>query len=657
MVILEPIPSKTRQTDRTPAKALLSDGLLWLISRDRWQKRSVVLFADTVMCVVTAWLAFSLRLSIVSSWSYPLLVYVIIAVMLFPPIFLMAGTYRHIVRFSGSGTIRHLATSTTLFAFPVIVLFTFNQVGGVPRTVAIIHPILFFLALSGSRVLARYVLSGIAGNGAIQRTARRKQCLIYGAGVWGQQLQASLQHDPAFKLMGFIDDDARLHRQRLNGIPVYHTDHLLEVLASADIETVFIAILGLSQTRRRQIVEGLSKTGVHVQIIPSMNELVEGRVTIRDLREVRIEDLLGREPVAPDEALLARVIAGKTVAVTGAGGSIGSELCRQIVRSNPARLILAEMNEANLFHIERELRASLPADTAIDLVADLVNVADRLQCERMMGRWKPQTVFHAAAYKHVPLLEANILAGLRNNIESTLNVARSARAHGCSHVVLISSDKAVRPTNVMGASKRICELVLQAMASEGDAPIYAMVRFGNVLGSSGSVVPQFEEQIAKGGPVTITHREITRFFMTIPEAAQLVIQAGGMAKGGEVFLLDMGDPIRIADLASTMIELSGRTVRGPENPEGDIEILEIGLRPGEKLYEELLIDCKSSATSHPRILLARESGWPAAQLAAKLEEMRVCVDCGDRGGAMAVVRELVPEYVPDPTLRVLAPAH
>lgn len=655
--MLKPISRGSLGRARSSATALLNAGLNWLISRDRWQKRSVVLFTDTVLCVVTSWLAFSLRLSTITSWSYPLLVYVIVAVVLFPPIFIMTGTYRHIVRFSGSGTIRHLASSTTLFAVPLVVLFTVNQVGGVPRTVAIIHPILFFLALSASRILARYVLSSIAGTGAVQAVARRKQCLIYGAGVWGQQLQASLQHDPAFKVIGFIDDDLRLHRQRLNGIPVYHTDHLLQVTASGDVETVFIAILGLSQARRREIVESLSKTGVHVQIIPSMTELVEGRVSLRDLREVRIEDLLGREPVAPDEALLARVIAGKTVVVTGAGGSIGSELCRQILRAGPARLVLAEMNEANLFHIERELRTHLVTSGTIDLAAELVNVADRAQCERLMDRWSPDTVFHAAAYKHVPLIEANILAGLRNNIESTLNVARAARAQGCKHMVLVSSDKAVRPTNVMGASKRICELVLQALASEVETPIYAMVRFGNVLGSSGSVVPQFEEQIARGGPVTITHRDITRFFMTIPEAAQLVIQAGGMAKGGEVFLLDMGEPIRIADLARTMIELSGRTVRGPDNPDGDIEIREIGLRPGEKLYEELLIDCDSTITPHPRILLAREAGWPAEKLFAELEEMRGCVDRGDREGAMAIVRKLVPEYTPDASLRAFAPVH
>jgi FlaA1/EpsC-like NDP-sugar epimerase len=385
-----------------------------------------------------------------------------------------------------------------------------------------------------------------------------------------------------------------------------------------------------------------------------MTELVEGRVSLRDLREVRIEDLLGREAVAPDERLLARVISGKTVMVTGAGGSIGSELCRQILRTGPARLVLAEMNEANLFHIERELRTNPAIGTRIDLVADLVNTSDQAQCDRMMARWKPHTIFHAAAYKHVPLIEANVLAGLRNNIESTLNVAQAARVHGCRHMVLISSDKAVRPTNVMGASKRVCELVLQAMADEAQTPIYSMVRFGNVLGSSGSVVPQFEEQIARGGPVTITHRDITRFFMTIPEAAQLVIQAGGLAQGGEVFLLDMGEPIRIADLAKTMIELSGRTVRGPDVPEGDIEIREIGLRPGEKLYEELLIDCESSATPHPRILLARESGWPAERLFPELNTLRSCLADGDREGALAVVKRLVPEYVPDTSLREFA---
>jgi FlaA1/EpsC-like NDP-sugar epimerase len=360
---------------------------------------------------------------------------------------------------------------------------------------------------------------------------------------------------------------------------------------------------------------------------------------------VQIEDLLGRDPITPNELLMGRSIVAKGVMVTGAGGSIGSELCRQIIQFRPRRLILVEQSEYLLYEIERELR-QLAAEEGcrVEIVPELADVADRDSVFRIFKRWRPESVYHAAAYKHVPLVEANPIAGLRNNIFSTLYCALAAEAVGVGRFILVSTDKAVRPTNVMGASKRVCELIFQARAHEQQATLFTMVRFGNVLGSSGSVVPLFKSQIAAGGPVTITHRDVTRFFMTIPEASQLVIQAGGMARGGEVFVLDMGQPLHIQDLAETMIRLSGLSVRDATTPDGDIEIVEVGLRPGEKLYEELLIGDNPAATMHPRIMQARETMLPWETLSGSLDDLESFLKRGDAAGALRILRKLVPEY-------------
>lgn len=616
--------------------------LRWTLGWERWQKRALVIATDASLCVLASWLAFSIRFSDWMPWTTPVLAFTAAALLLFPPIFFATGTYRHIFRFAGSGTITQLATAIALLAIPLIAVFMINQADGVPRTLPILFPILFFLLAGTSRIVARYLLVELTGAGARMGSVAR--CVIYGAGTAGQQLAASLRHDPRFSLSAFVDDDQRLHRQRLNGVPVYHTDHLAQVIKRESVVTVFLAIPQASRGRKQEIIKGLSGLGVKVEILPSVADVVEGKVSISDLREIRIEDLLGRDPVAPSEVLLSRTIRGRTVLVTGAGGSIGSELCRQIILACPSRLVLAEVSEHSLYLIERELRERGAGHAVTEIVPELINMADRAQVDRLFARWSPDTVFHAAAYKHVPLVEANVVSGLRNNIDGTLNAAVAAATSGVSHFVLISTDKAVRPTNVMGASKRVCEMILQALAAKNGATRYSMVRFGNVLGSSGSVVPHFEKQIREGGPVTLTHRDITRYFMTIPEAAQLVIQAGAMADGGDVFLLEMGEPIRIYDMAKSMIRLAGRTQRDEDNPDGDIEIVEIGLRPGEKLYEELLIDSDSEPTHHPRIMRAREGFLPHDELMAELGVMHRCFAAGNAPGALEVLRRLVPEY-------------
>ena len=618
--------------------ARLVGGLLGL---ERWQKRALVLLSDMVLCALAAWLAFSIRYSVWMSWSTPLKAFTVVALCVFPTVFLFAGTYRHIFRFAGSGTIMQLASAIAMATFPMVLLFSVNQADGVPRTVTVLHSILFFLLAAVSRIVARYILADLIGAGS--RAQGISRCLIYGAGTAGQQLQASIMHDPSMALVGFVDDDRRLHRQRLDGVPVYHSDHLAETIQSHSVRTVFIAIPNLSRSQRKEIIERLSGRDVQVQILPSVADVVEGRVSISDLREIRIEDLLGRDPVKPNELLLGRIVRHKTVLVTGAGGSIGSELCRQLLMAYPARLILAEMSEAALFRIDSELRGNENAEKC-EIISELVNVADATQMTRLFKRFVPDTVFHAAAYKHVPLVEANAVSGMRNNILGTRNAAVAARDAETENFVLVSTDKAVRPTNVMGATKRVCELVLQAMAMRDGPTKFSMVRFGNVLGSSGSVVPYFQNQIEQGGPVTLTHRDITRFFMTIPEAAQLVIQAGAMSQGGEVFLLDMGEPVKIYDLARTMIELSGRSVQDEDNPDGDIAIVEIGLRPGEKLYEELLIGSNSKKTRHSQIMQAREFAWEPEELDPLIARLEDQLKIGDTAASLAILRQLVPEY-------------
>lgn len=414
------------------------------------------------------------------------------------------------------------------------------------------------------------------------------------------------------------------------------------------IDEVLIGLPRISRTRRREIIDTLQNFQVQVRVLPSLSRIMDGEVSISDLRPVQIEDLLGRDPVAPNSLLMGRNIVGKTVLVSGAGGSIGSELCRQILSLRPHRLILVDQSEFAVYAIDGELTAAAAQldGPKVDIVPELGNVADRHSISRIYARWKPDTVFHAAAYKHVPLVESNPIAGLRNNIFGTFYSCLAAEEVGVTTFILVSTDKAVRPTNVMGASKRVCELILQARSSKQISTVFTMVRFGNVLGSSGSVVPRFMAQISAGGPVTLTHRDVTRYFMTIPEAAQLVIQAGAMAKGGEVFVLDMGKPVRIRDLAASLIRLSGLSVRDDIHPDGDIEIREVGMRPGEKLYEELLIGENPQPTVHKRIIRASETMLSWEDLERALVALSGHLERGDAGDSLDVLRQLVPEYAP-----------
>jgi len=456
----------------------------------------------------------------------------------------------------------------------------------------------------------------------------------------------ALRQSQEMKVTGFVDDDITLSGQTLDGLRVYRPTQLSEVIVQKQITDVLLAIPSATRKRRDEIISDLRRFAVNVRTLPGMLDLVHGRVKVSDLHEITIDDLLGRDRVAPDVALLRRNVTGNVVLVTGAGGSIGSELCRQIVDNAPQTVLLLDHSEYALYAIHRELSGLIAIDGLnIEIVPLLGSVADVRMMDHVFGTWKPQLVFHAAAYKHVPLVEQNVVEAVRNNVIGTLRLTQAALRHGTAHVVLISTDKAVRPTSIMGTTKRLAEQVLQALAVQQNDTCLSMVRFGNVLGSSGSVVPLFRAQAHAGGPVTITHREMTRYFMLIPEAAQLVIQAGAMARGGEVFLLDMGEPVKILDLAYSVIALSGLTVRDEANPDGDIEIREVGLRPGEKLYEELLIEDAAEASDHPLIMKASEAFIPWERLEPALMRLQAMIEQNDEAGLVAELQTLVPEFV------------
>ncbi|MBL9066200.1 MAG: polysaccharide biosynthesis protein [Sphingopyxis sp.] len=620
--------------------------LSWLADLPRRRRQQAAIFMDAMLCIVAVWVALSLRVGEWQLFTRPVLILSAVALAFWFPVALRWGIYLSIIRFSGGRTMMGLAAASGIFAVPMVVIFMIVGIAGVPRTMGLLHPIIFLALLSVSRMTIRFALVDILHRANGGRDLRR--VLIYGAGRAGQQLSLSLRPEPHVQVLGYIDDDVRLNGQRLDGIPIFSSDRLAWSIRTLMIDEVLIGLPRISRTRRREIIDALQNFQVQVRVLPSLSRIIDGDVSINDLRAVQIEDLLGRDPVAPNTLLMGRNITGRTVLVSGAGGSIGSELCRQILSFRPHRLILVDQSEFALYAIDDELAAAAAQiqGPAVTIVPELGNVADRHSISRIYSRWRPDTVFHAAAYKHVPLVEANPIAGLRNNVFGTLYSCLAAEEVGVATFILVSTDKAVRPTNIMGASKRVCELILQARSAKPSATIFTMVRFGNVLGSSGSVVPRFMAQIRAGGPVTLTHQDVTRYFMTIPEASQLVIQAGAMAKGGEVFVLDMGKPVRIRDLAASMIRLSGLSVRDNAHPDGDIEIREVGMRPGEKLYEELLIGENPQPTLHERIIRASETMLDWDDLERALEGMSGHLARGEAAEALIVLRTLVPEYAP-----------
>jgi FlaA1/EpsC-like NDP-sugar epimerase len=597
-----------------------------VLALPRWVKRLSALAVDSALCVLTLWLAFSLRLDTWEFLSGIQLLTIPVSLAVALPLFVVNGLYRAIFRYIGWAAFLAIIRAVAMYGLIFMLAFTFISVPGIPRTVGIMQPLLLLLAVSISRLVTRQLL-GAPYRRELNKNAQRN-VLIYGAGTIGRQLTSALLNGGQLSVRGYLDDDKNLHGSLINGVRVYAPNELKDIVTLLNVKTVLLAVPNITAERRMTIIESLRGVGVAVRLVPNVSEIAQGRVYMADFQELAIDDLLGRPPVAPYEDLLTRNIKGKVVMVTGAGGSIGSELCRQILQVGPERLILFEQNEFTLYSIHAELVRNDPLKEDL-VVALLGSVRDPKRMADIMESFKPHTVYHAAAYKHVPIVEQNPVEGISNNVFGTLETARVAIEKGVKSFVLVSTDKAVRPTNIMGASKRVAELVLQALAAKHPDITFSMVRFGNVLGSSGSVVPLFRQQIANGGPITLTDPEMTRYFMTIPEASQLVIQAGAMGKGGDVFVLDMGEPVKIIDLARRMVELSGMTIKDNTNTDGDIEFIMTGQRPGEKLYEELLIGNNPASTIHPRIMTAQEEFFPWPELQAMLEKLKIAMDAND----------------------------
>lgn len=614
-----------------------------ILALPRTTKRFVAVAVDSALCVLTVWLAYYLRLGEFATLSGTALWVVGASIGIALPIFILSGLYRAIFRYSGWPALLAVARAIGIYGLLFSSIFTAIGVTGVPRTIGIIQPILLLLFVGASRALARVWLGDQYLS--ILKRASRPKVLIYGAGTTGRQLVGVMKNSHEMQVVGFLDDDDRLHGHLLNGQPVYNPEDLANLASTLTISQVLLAIPTLSRKRRNEILTKMRVARVAVRTLPSLTDLAQGKISISDLRDLDIDDLLGRESIMPSHILLSMNLSSKVVMVTGAGGSIGSELCRQIISVRPSKLLLIDQSEFALYSIHQELKEKL-AGLEITIVPLLASVQDKERMHEIMSTWKPDTVYHAAAYKHVPLVEHNPTEGIKNNLFGTLRTAQAAAENSVSDFVLISTDKAVRPTNIMGASKRLAEMTLQALAAKTSRTKFSMVRFGNVLDSSGSVVPKFRQQIRDGGPITLTHTEITRYFMTIPEASQLVIQAGAMAKGGDVFLLDMGQPVKIIDLAYRMIELSGLMVKDQRNPNGNIEIEITGLRPGEKLYEELLIGDNPKPTSHSRIMKAHEEFIPWTELEDKLKSLELALNVNDIDVIRLMMKKLVAGYVP-----------
>ena len=605
----------------------------------RTGKYLVMMSADAVLLPAALWFAFLLKYDSPARWPSGAPWLFVGAAVSSLAIFATLRIYRSAVRYIGLREIAALVAGALGSASLVWLLGTFAGAQAVPVSVAVIYALVALAWLGGSRLLARRLL--LPGRGYCERV------VVYGAGEAGVRLARALTPDSGLTVAAFVDDKQELQRSLIDGLPVLSPRVLPNLTRDRGVSRVLLAMPTASRRRRAEIIQQIERLGLRVQTVPDLADLVNGQARVEDIREVDAGDLLGRDPVAPQQHLIEACIRDKVVLVTGAGGSIGAELCRQIARLGPRRLVLLDLSELALYHIDRELRALAERDGfELELTALLGTVQDEQRLREVLRAYAVQTVYHAAAYKHVPIVEHNVVAAVRNNVLGTWSAAEAALDCRVETFVLVSTDKAVNPTNVMGATKRMAEMVLQGLQQHSEHTRFCMVRFGNVLESSGSVVPLFREQIRRGGPVTVTHPEIIRYFMTIPEAAQLVLQAGAMATGGDVFVLDMGQPVRIADVARRMVHLSGLTVRDEAQPDGDIEICFTGLRPGEKLYEELLIGTSVTGTGHPMIMRATEHSLPWNDLLDLLDELLIASGDADVPAVRDVLQRAVREYRP-----------
>ncbi len=627
----------------SPRNRLVSLMLGW----PRQTKRILMVLADLVVVPSALWAAFALKFdSLSEGFERNLLFYVGVAAAS-TLIFAGSGLYRAVVRFIGVRVLLSILAGVTGSAIVLWILSAaIPFIRPIPFSVAAIFWLLALVWVTATRLIARWLLTPLEINGT--------RVVIYGAGDAGAQLSMALASGRQFVLLAYVDEKRALQGTLMNGVPVISPEDLAEFVSRYRVERILLAVPSASRRRKAEILRRLESLNVHVQSVPAFTDVVNGRARVDELREIDVADLLGRDPIPPNRALLDACIRGKSVMVSGAGGSIGSELCRQIVLLAPKQLVLFENSEIALYNIERELQAIVETRRLdVQIFALLGNAHHKYRVRDVMQAFGVQTVYHAAAYKHVPIVEQNLVEGVHNNVFSSWHAAEAALEIGVETFVLVSTDKAVNPTNVMGATKRLAEMVLQSLQTQTSRTRFCMVRFGNVLGSSGSVVPLFQEQIRRGGPITVTHREVRRYFMTIPEAAQLVLQAGSMGTGGDVFVLDMGQPVEIDELARRMIKLTGLNVRDDSNPEGDVEIEYSGLRPGEKLFEELLIGSNVTGTEHPMIMRAIEPSPSWEEVRELLVELAIAVNRIDCRQVMKVLEKGVREYRSSPVIHDL----
>lgn len=617
----------------------------------RFSKRILAMSLDTILCMLSTWIALSFRFNqlVLINWDYAICALTSISIAI--PVLFLFGFYKVIYRYVNNDLIEVLTKAIAVYTIIFSVIFTGFGIEGIPRSIGLMQPMIMFLLIAASRLfvktwLDKHFLDKSKGKA-------KKEVIIYGAGISGRQLASNLLHSNEFKFLFFIDDNKNFWGGTIDGYPVKSPSYMNNLIDTVNPKELWLAMTNLSAPKRKKLLNNLGGLALHVRTLPSFSDLTNCRVGLNDVRELDVNELLGRQPVKPSPKLLQKCIFQKTVLVTGAGGSIGSEICRQIISNNPQYILLVENSELALYNIHSELELIINKkydknSQDIILVPLLVNVQDIKSLNHIFKTWQPYTVYHTAAYKHVPIVEYNVVSGIKNNVIGTLNCANIAIKYKVKHFVLVSTDKAVRPTNIMGASKRLAEMTLQLLSNDpkNNDTCFCMVRFGNVLNSSGSVVPLFRKQIENRVPLTLTDERVTRFFMTITEASQLVIQAGAMSLGGEVFVLDMGKPVKILDLAHKMIEANGLQVKNKKTPWGDVEIKVNGLRPGEKLYEELLIGDNPKPTKHPKILQAHEKFIDSDKFEKVMDKLSIYVEQNNINKIRSLFKKNVSGYLP-----------
>ena len=608
-----------------------------IINLPRYTKRIIAILIDVGLCIVCTWLAFYLRLEQFVKFDDVTTLAVEISVLLAIPIFWLMGLYKTIFRFAGSSIIFTIFVATFAYSLLYFAVISIYGIQGIPRSIGIIQPILLFLSISATRISIKFLFLM-----NYKKSKNKPNVLIYGAGSAGRQLLSILEGNLEMKVVGFLDDDPQFHRQKILGQTVYDPLKIGKLTNKKNIELVLLALPSITRQKRNQIINNLNKYKVTVKTLPSIQDIVDGKVSVSDIKDLIIEDLLSREQVQPNLELLSKNVNSKVIMITGAGGSIGSEISRQIIKLKPKKILLLELNEFSLYRINEELKN---INKNLKIIPLLLNVQNSSRIDEIFKTFKVDTVYHTAAYKHVPLVEENICESVKNNVFGSFNLAQAVLKYSVANFVLISSDKAVRPTNIMGATKRLAEICIQSLYdNQNQQSKFAIVRFGNVLQSSGSVIPKFKKQIKEGGPVTLTHPDVTRYFMSITEASQLVIQSGAMAEKCEVYVLDMGESVKIKDLIDKMIKLSGLSVKDSKNLDGDIEVKITGLRPGEKLYEELLIGDNPQKTYHEKIQKAQDPFISFNKLKIELDNLSDLIEENKVKEVKSMLSKLVPSY-------------